>query len=280
MIKQFIILLLLLKTISTAFGQDLKDIIITNNDDTIICNITLVNDDNIFYQFKKKKNIKTSYIAKNMVLDFTSTNLKSVTVKRKEFEIYNKCDTCTNWIIDSYGDTIFYNLDVKYARKEEKLIEYVRWSDSVSSQKFTSCDIKEAYWNGIKYFSISPDLRYETTTSPIYNCNEFLGYYVIQDETSLIKYASYFKSYNSNNGFSSPTATGTVSAFGTLETAPEYCVEIFSNIIKIPKINKHFRITMMNLLYKDSDLVSRLENKEFKYQDIEEVIKIYNLNQK
>ena len=76
---------------SNLFGQSLNDLIVTKNQDSIRCKITLVNDDNIFYQYKKKRNIKTDYISRELVLDFQGSNLDLITVKRKEFKIYNKC---------------------------------------------------------------------------------------------------------------------------------------------------------------------------------------------
>ncbi len=63
-------------------------------------------------------------------------------------------------------------------------------------------------------------------------------------------------------------------------TVSEYAIEIDSKRIMIPRWNrtKHFRIAMMEVLHKDKELVERIKNKEFEYEDIEGIIKIYNRN--
>lgn len=51
-------------------GQELTDRIFTKDGDTINCKITLVNDQNIFYQYKKRRSIKADVISLNDVDDF------------------------------------------------------------------------------------------------------------------------------------------------------------------------------------------------------------------
>ncbi len=48
---------------SLISGQDYTDQIITKSSDTIICRITLVNDQNIFYYYQKRKIEKAAYIS-------------------------------------------------------------------------------------------------------------------------------------------------------------------------------------------------------------------------
>ena len=68
----FILFIFLLKC-TLAFSQDFNDKIITLAGDTIRCQITLVNNNNIFYNIQVKRNIKNEYISlqkvKNYILD-------------------------------------------------------------------------------------------------------------------------------------------------------------------------------------------------------------------
>lgn len=119
--KIFFSSIIILLINASLFGQNFNDLIITKNLDSIRCKITMVNDLNIFYQYKKKKNIKTDYISRELVLDFQGENIESITVSKKDVKRHNKCDTCTNWIVDQDNDTIYHNLIVKSDKAEIKV---------------------------------------------------------------------------------------------------------------------------------------------------------------
>ncbi len=57
--------------INTSIAQNYIDIIINKNQDTIKCHITLVNNQNIFYSYKKKKSAETTYISLSDINDYT-----------------------------------------------------------------------------------------------------------------------------------------------------------------------------------------------------------------
>lgn len=71
------------------FGQDFNDLIITKQHDTIKCKITLVNDQNIFYDYKAKKNkIKSEFISLEHVSSFKYSNSNQLSVQEyKEKEL-------------------------------------------------------------------------------------------------------------------------------------------------------------------------------------------------
>ncbi|PCI97182.1 MAG: hypothetical protein COB15_08225 [Flavobacteriales bacterium] len=264
-----VIIILFIST--NLFGQNLNDLIITKNQDSIRCKITLVNDANIFYQYKKKKNIKTDYISRELVLDFRGDNLENITVSKKDVKRYSKCDTCTNWIVDQDNDTIFYNLVIKYIenppstrfnilglgyKKDSTLIESIKWKDRTTTILYNICEIKSVSWNGINYFTFKPDFRYEHSNVK-YMCEKYLGYYEVKSKVSLIRFTSVYESQDVNM---------THSLSSSIKTSPEYCIEIGSDKIMIPKWNraKHFRIAMMEVLHQDKKLVERIKNLNMK----------------
>jgi len=119
----FILLFISLRLLS----QDFNDLIITKELDSIKCVITLINDDNIFYQYKKKRTKKSAFISRNLVAKFSGDKIESITIKRKDLDRYRKCDTCSNWIVYQNNDTMYYNLSIKNSVKlnySVKLINY------------------------------------------------------------------------------------------------------------------------------------------------------------
>ncbi len=76
--RQSYILLILILTTNLAFGQNLNDQIITNYSDTIYCKITLINDQNIFYTYQKKKTEKYANISLQEIISY---NWKSKEIK-------------------------------------------------------------------------------------------------------------------------------------------------------------------------------------------------------
>jgi len=65
--KTFIFTLLLL---ASYFSQAQTDLIITTTGDSIQCTITLVNDNNVFYTYKKKKREESTYVSLSLVAEY------------------------------------------------------------------------------------------------------------------------------------------------------------------------------------------------------------------
>ena len=278
--KPYITILLVLVSVNTI-GQDLNDLIITRSQDSIKCNITLINDQSVFYQYKNKKNIKSTYISKEQIKEMKGPNVELAKLKNVDDKYYNNCDTCNNWITLFSDDTIYYDLNIKFIKASPRLIKSFTFSTPYSSSFFYSCDIKEASWNNIYYFTFQPDLRFESSTSHRYLCDNFLGYYIVKDKVSLIKYTSHTRETKTNfQNLPFPNGGGTIHGYysGSL-TEPDFCIEIDSKRFKIPKNNRQFKLAIKNLLYKDAELIEKIENRELKYDDVEEIVNIYNRNQ-
>lgn len=67
--KKTIVFLLITISITT-YGQDFKDKIITLENDTINCNITLINNNNIFFEYKEIKTVVSKYISLTLVKSY------------------------------------------------------------------------------------------------------------------------------------------------------------------------------------------------------------------
>ncbi|MBD79001.1 MAG: hypothetical protein CL840_08790 [Crocinitomicaceae bacterium] len=256
-------------------AQDFNDEIETKDHVIIPCKITLVNNLNIFYKYKKGKKTKTAYIPKEQVLRYDGLELESVTLSLSNSKMYSKCDTCENWFsahVDNSPDSnkrAYNDLTVRFLKADTTLIESISWTGQYGVRKFGSCDVNEAYWNGRKYFTVYLDLRYEPNLLRRYSCNHFLGYYVIKGDISLIKYASsYLTNQYRNHGI--PMATNEVE-----KTNREYCIEIDSVRIKIPRKDDQFRAAIKELFHHDDFLIHGLEKYQWTYDDIERIVKLY-----
>jgi hypothetical protein len=79
----FLLLTAIVFSISLS-AQDFKDLIITNDSDTIRCKITLVNNYNIFYTWNpKKKKIESTFISRKDVAEFVSKD-SSIDIMEEE----------------------------------------------------------------------------------------------------------------------------------------------------------------------------------------------------
>lgn len=76
--KVFYVVLILVSFSTELKSQDFKDWIVDFNSDTIDCNITLINEQNIFYEFLEKKKIKSDYISRKSIIDYSSSTTKEI----------------------------------------------------------------------------------------------------------------------------------------------------------------------------------------------------------
>ena len=85
--KNIILILILCLSQLNSQSQVFNDTIISNDADTIICKIGLVNNYNIFYQFNpKKKKIVSTHIERSKVHYFSMPE-KNITVQKQETKI-------------------------------------------------------------------------------------------------------------------------------------------------------------------------------------------------
>lgn len=80
-----------------SHSQDLQDRIILNTGDTISCEITLVNDQNIFYDFFKRKTRKSDFVPLTNVKEYdwlSKDKIKAIDKKKS----YMQYDTTGRWL--------------------------------------------------------------------------------------------------------------------------------------------------------------------------------------
>ncbi len=83
---KFFLPLLFVLIVQASFSQDYPDLIVTNENDSIICKITLVNEYNIFYQYNpKKKIISSSSIPRSSVIFFRSSETAVPVMEEKKY---------------------------------------------------------------------------------------------------------------------------------------------------------------------------------------------------
>jgi hypothetical protein len=83
---KFFLPFLFVLIVKPSFSQDYPDLIVTNENDSIICKITLVNEYNIFYQYNpKKKIISSSSIPRSSVIFFTSSETAVPVMEEKKY---------------------------------------------------------------------------------------------------------------------------------------------------------------------------------------------------
>lgn len=103
-------------------SQSFKDTIFTKDNDTILCQITLVNEHNIFYNYKKKKWSRAADISQEQVLTNKSDNPKLLElINRPRFL---KCDTCENWLAFKSGDTAYYRITPLYLNHKKVTFQF------------------------------------------------------------------------------------------------------------------------------------------------------------
>jgi len=246
-----------------AFGQDLPDLIVTKEHDSIQCNITFVNNQNIFYEYKNKRRIKSDYISRELVLDFKSTKLDEVSFKMLESRVFKDCDTCENFVVLFSDDTIYYNI-VIHRFEHTNHILYVSYLRPNSSTNYYAKDLKSIYWDGIEFTHISLSdkdiklLRNDFLFKKF--LIEWLGVYIIKGNASLIEISYITSSYPYSVPF----------------LVKIYLLEVNKERIVVPKYEKGFVYILKTYLKDNPELIARIKNLELGFSDIEEIIQIYN----
>lgn len=247
----------------SVFGQSLPDLIVTKEYDSILCNITFVNDQNIFYEYKKKRRIKDDHISRALVLDFQSTKLDEISFKMLESRVFKNCDTCENFVVLLSDDTIYYNIAI-HRFEQTKHIMYISHLRPNSSTDYYPKDLKRIYWDGVEYTHVSLlDKEIDLLSDALFFkkfLREWLGVYLVKGNVSLIE-ISYITSYY-------PYVKPFIEKM--------YLLEINKERIVVPRSEKPFVYILKTYLKDDPELVVRVVDLEFEFSDIEEIIKIYN----
>lgn len=261
-IKKHLLILFTLVLVINMRAQTFDDLIITKEQDTIQCKITLINDYSIFYDYKKKKNTKSTYISKAEVLEYLSETYK-VDENLKFSNIHPSCDTCENWIVLKTDDTLFYDIKLFLAYNEKIHFYRFQIKSKNSSSTYHANKIKSAQWNGKQYFNLT-----------LSNWSDFAPYH---SETNAGKWYS-FIGYQKYSGrinlveFSYPILRnqGVYPVFN-------YCIKDNDEFIYISNNKKKFIELMQTYIVDNPKLLKAIGNREFKYKDLETIVKIYNL---
>ncbi|NPD84465.1 hypothetical protein HNS38_06835 [Lentimicrobium sp. L6] len=264
-IKKYLLILFTLVLTINMRAQTFDDLIITKEQDTIQCKITLINDYSIFYDYKKKKNTKSTYISKAEVEEYLSETYK-VDENLKFSRNYPSCDTCKNWIVLKSDDTLFYNIKLNLLIKEGYHFSEFRVKEKESISYYTFDVIKSALWNNAYYYSFNLSNReiFDSENKNILQNvlqKEFVGY---EKYSGRLKIVEFFYEILQFNDYSTHIELG-------------YCILDKSEYVYIPNNRKEFIEVMRKYITENPKLLEAIENKEFKYKDLETIIKIYNL---
>lgn len=265
---KFIIWFILFTYSYSAFSQAFNDTIFTKNNDTIICHITLVNDHNIFYKYKKKKRSKAADISQEEVLFFKSDNPKLLNLVN--IDRFPKCDNCENFLVFTSGDTVCYNLKCSFFDENNRFIKSAYLGTPNSVTLYEIDDIEFIKWNNIDYNSIEFSERNRQkimTYNGIQhlNYNSFLSRLVIDGGMPL--YGFYF--FGSSFYYAAVPITTEIHDI-------QYYTIIDNEIILIPKRKNEFIDFVQAYLISNNSISNRLNNKLIRYDDIEEIFKLYN----
>lgn len=239
-------------------SQNFEDLIITKNQDTIYCEITLINEYNIFYNYKKRKSIKSTYISKEKVSEFLSETFK-VNNNLKHSSIYPSCDTCSNWIVLKTGDTLFQNIRLEYLLDGKYHFRDLFTNNEVSYSHYSFLELKSAVWDGIEYYPFTlSNQDHKLLYGPLGSLTaqkKFMGYNIIEGEINLMEF--WYNGYDTKYHYA-------------------YCIVKDFHIILIPEKIDLFLQRMHDYLSDNPGLIERIENKELGYDNLEEIFRIYN----
>ncbi|MBT3210027.1 MAG: hypothetical protein HN704_09930 [Bacteroidetes bacterium] len=85
--REILTLLALIMISNLVSSQNIIDQILTKSGDTICCKITLINDQNIFYSYQKRKTEKHDYISHNEVLSCIWASKDEITPENNDKKI-------------------------------------------------------------------------------------------------------------------------------------------------------------------------------------------------
>ncbi len=168
-------LFIILSTIffgSLCFAQDLPDTIITKDADTIICKITFKNDNNIFYDYRPKKSIKSDYIEMASVAKCTAFGNEAaeiaaekaddiihlIDIDKSIYFITNDNDTIYNQTYHLNEDTTVYN-KIDFMKGGESIICGIYYNTQDNKTTYWPYQVKELTINENKYISFSASAK-------------------------------------------------------------------------------------------------------------------------
>jgi len=275
-----------------ASGQSFNDTIITYNDDTIHCRIIDVRKRTLKYSVESDNNNRPQKIRKRLVKDFRIGEGKSIDLGIMAGVNYVPDEDSENWIVLHSGATTTKISKVFYASKDSKLIRKIELADHQSSSIVYPWEIETAFLNGTFYESVFFPYEYagffrKKTDTTRNSLTQFLGYYVIFDSVSLIRYGETTKQSKNIYGYEGTTLAtsiappktshgkylGNVSGHSIYE---KHCIKKGYEVISIPPNYGGFYRTVKMQFGDHKELMQLIDKKRLLYKDLEEIVKRYN----
>lgn len=265
---QKVLLSLIMAFISLGvIAQNLQDTIITKTGDTIKCEITFMNDDNIFYKYKQKRKLRSKHISKKNVYHYSSSKIEKVSFNSNSRTVYRKCDTCKNWLVTMNNDSIFYNLIPHPLCNDAYLFSHVACSDSNSVIIFEIPRIKSMMWNGFAYRHISDkdiDIKHlPYTLQEFINRDQLMGYYRVKGKVSLIK-----------SGY--PVKDMPLLTISSYSLKSVYFLEIDNKLVYMSRIKKEQATLLKELLKDNHDIIAQIRDEGINLFEIVKLLERYN----
>jgi len=268
--KRFFIILSTIFFGSLCFAQDLPDTIITKDADTILCKITFKNDNNIFYDYRPKKSIKSDYIEISRVAKCTAFGNEEAVIAAEKVDdiillidvdksiyfITNDDDTIYNQTYHLNDDTTVYN-KIDFMKGGVRIICGIYYNTEDNKTTYWPYQVKELRIKEDKYISIS-------TSAKDYSSAKDKATYTFAKviEEGSITFVEFW-----NTGFCNPDSYKG-------KSKPNYALvnkELTSGI------NAKNFVSVARFYFKDNPTIKdKIVNKEYSFDDLKMITREYN----
>ncbi|MCF8379427.1 MAG: hypothetical protein K9H49_07610 [Bacteroidales bacterium] len=256
-------------------AQEFNDTIITLAYDTIICNITFINENNVFYEYRIKKRNKSDHIAIDQTHYFTgkSKDLKEISrvesivsetvleVDKDSYVITRDSDTLYNKVCIENGDTIHYVIDFGIGSPFAPP-EYIAYYSGKSSTFYYANQILE-YKVGEQKFVV---VYIPSQADPSGNVDKNRFYFaqnILQGKVSLVRF------------WVGRSVAGGVTPF----QGNSADLALLKEGAVAKKVNSaNFRRVAMYYFRDNEVLKKMIESGKYKFKDLEEITRVYNMS--
>jgi hypothetical protein len=279
---KYVLLCLLIPAI--AFGQSFNDLIITVDNDTIVCRIIDVNRRNIRYYTEDQHNRNANKISQRLVKAYHVGESESFDSGISARPSFFPDDDSDNWILLTSGDTSKQISKVFYASKDSRLIRKIRLADRHSTTIVYPWEIEAAFLNGTFYESVFFPNEYagffrKKTDTTRNSLTQFLGYYIIADSVSLMRYGKTTEKIKNTDGYIAPPKLSYgkyLDDVSGLSIYEKHCIKKGDEVISLPSNYGGFYRTVKKHFSDDKELMYLIDKKLLLYKDLEEIVRRYN----
>jgi hypothetical protein len=249
-------------------AQSFNDTIFTKTSDTIICQITMVNNHNIFYQYPKKRRTKAGNISRDLVLSYSSSNPKLVEIINRPK--YPKCDTCNNWIVLNTEDTIYYNIKLSFINDKYKIVKGVNISTPNSITTLNIDNISAIKWDSIIYKSLKLSIANLEKLKKMAGIDQldsksFISSTIVEGKIPLKAFC-----FTGTQIY----YVGTISVRSVLDI--QYYIIKDNEIVLIPHKQKDFKQFIQENLSDHNNIIISVNKNWARYKDTIEIFEMYN----